>query len=319
MLTRRTFLATSTAGLVVPSLASASAPVKVTATTGMIADAARQVGGDLVQVTALMGPGIDPHSYRQTRSDIVAMTRADTVLWHGLYLEAQLEDFLLDLGKQRNVVAVGESVPEAELIAHEDYEGRFDPHVWMVPRLWSLVVESVAEAMTAAAPHHADVFAANAARYQAELMRLSDYAETTLASVPESARVLVTAHDAFGYLGRGFGYDVMGIQGISTESEAGLDRIRDLADMLVTRDIRAVFVETSVSDRNIRALIEGAAARGHEVVIGGELFSDAMGPDGTYEGTYIGMIDHNVTTIARALGATNVPPAGLNGELVHAS
>ncbi|MGX9356113.1 metal ABC transporter solute-binding protein, Zn/Mn family [Roseobacteraceae bacterium S113] len=320
MLSRRLFLAAAASGAAaLPSAAFAAGKVKIVATTGMIADAARQIGGELVEVTALMGPGVDPHSYRQTRSDIVAMTRADLVLWHGLYLEAQLEDFLMDMAARKPVFAVGEAVPQDALISHEDYDGRFDPHVWMVPQLWSYVADGVRAAMSEIAPDHADAFDTRAAAYQSELTRLSDYAETTLASVPDASRVLITAHDAFGYLGRGFGYDVMGIQGISTESEAGLDRIRTLVDMLVARDIRAVFVETSVSDRNIRALIEGAAAQGHEVGIGGELFSDAMGPDGSYEGTYIGMIDHNVTTIARALGADGVPAAGLNGALMHAS
>ncbi|WP_425040184.1 metal ABC transporter solute-binding protein, Zn/Mn family [Primorskyibacter sp. S187A] len=318
MLSRRSFLGTSAATIAVPHVSFASGQLEVVATTGMIADTARQIGGDLVNVTALMGPGVDPHSYRQTRSDIVAMSRADLVLWHGLYLEAQLEDFLLDLGRKRSVVAVGEAVPQDELISHEDYDGRFDPHVWMVPRLWVHVAEAIQATLSEAAPEHTDTFATNADAYRAELARLEEYAQSTLHIVPEASRVLVTAHDAFGYLGRGYGYEVMGVQGISTESEAGLDRIRTLVNTLVEREIGAVFVESSVSDRNIRALIEGAAAQRHDVKIGGELFSDAMGTQGSYEGTYIGMIDHNVTTIARALGAADVPIGGMNGTLAHA-
>lgn len=292
--------------------------LSIVATTGMIADAARVVGGGHVTVTALMGAGVDPHSYRQTRSDIVALTRADLVLWHGLYLEAQMEDFLADLARKTPVVAVAEGLPRENLLAHEDYEGRFDPHVWMDPVLWADVVRAVAEAMAAAAPGLADVFRRNAAGYREELAALSGYSRTTLESVPASQRVLLTAHDAFGYFGKAHGFEVLGIQGISTESEAGLNRISALVDTLVTRDISAVFVETSVSDRNIRALVEGAAARGHEVSIGGTLFSDAMGPEGSYEGTYLGMIDHNVTTIARALGA-DVPPGGRLGKLAMGS
>ena len=313
-LTRRHVLTAFAASIALPRLAAAQAPLSIVATTGMVADAARQVGGDLVSVTALMGPGIDPHSYRQTRSDIVAMTRADLVLWHGLYLEAQLEDFLLDLGRTRRVVAVGEAVPEAERIGHPDYEGRFDPHVWMDPDLWRNVVLAVRDTLGAARPDDAPTFAANAEAHLADLARLSDYKARSLASVPQEARVLLTAHDAFGYFGRGHGFEVMGIQGISTESEAGLNRIGELVDMLVERRIGAVFVESSVSDRNIRALIEGAAARGHEVRVGGEVFSDAMGPDGTYEGTYLGMMDHNITTIASALGG-DVPARGMDGKL----
>lgn len=313
MLTRRILLSLATAAaLAAPAMAQDR--LNVVTTTGMIADAARQVGGDLASVTALMGPGVDPHAYRQTRSDIVATAQADLVLWNGLYLEAQLEEFLLELAETRPVVAVAEAIPETQLIGSEDYEGRFDPHVWMNPNLWSRVVLATRDAMIEAAPDHAEAFTANAATHLAELSDLAFYSQTVLASIPAESRVLITAHDAFNYFGAAYGFEVVGIQGISTESEAGLQRIGDLVDMLVARDIRAVFVETSVSDRNIRALIEGAAAQGHEVVIGGELFSDAMGAPGTYEGTYLGMIDHNVTTIARALGG-QAPERGRIDEL----
>ncbi len=299
-------------------LFATSGPLNVVATTGMIANAARRVGGDKVNVNTLMGAGVDPHAYRQTRTDIVALTRADLVLWHGLYLEAQMEKLLLELADKQFVVAVGEGVAEAKLIAHEDYDGRFDPHVWMVPELWSDVVREVRAALSSAAPDHAEEFAANAEEYLTDIARLEAYAKETLSTVPEQARVLLTAHDAFGYFGDSFGFEVMGIQGISTESEAGLDRISELVNLLVERDIRAVFVESSVSDRNIKALVEGAAAKDHKVMIGGELFSDAMGEPGTYEGTYLGMIDHNVTTIAAALGGT-VPERGMDGKLAAGS
>jgi manganese/zinc/iron transport system substrate-binding protein len=294
--------------------ASAEAPVSVVATTGMIADAARAIGGDLVEVRALMGPGVDPHAYRQTRTDILALTRADLVLWHGLYLEAQMERFLLDLSQRQRVVAVGDAVPVDRLIAHDDYDGRFDPHVWMDPDLWVHVVTAVADALIATHPEGEAAFRANTEAHLSDLDRLSAYSSAVLATVPEHQRVLLTAHDAFKYFGAAHGFEVLGIQGISTESEAGLNRIGALVDMLVERQIRAVFVESSVSDRNIRALIEGAAARGHEVVIGGELFSDAMGEPGTYEGTYLGMIDHNATVIAAALGGV-APERGMDGRL----
>ncbi len=319
-LSRRDLLMTSfsAAALAGTPLRAQTAPLSVVATTGMIADAARRVGGPHVEVKALMGPGVDPHSYRQTRTDIQAAIRADLVLWHGLYLEAQMEEFLLKLGERGTAVPVGEAVPEAQLIGHEDYAGRFDPHVWMVPDLWTYVVGGVRDALTEAAPDHAESFAANAAAHLEELAQLGSYARTSLASVPDPARVLLSAHDAFGYFGKAYGFEVVGIQGISTESEAGLSRIGSLVDMLVSRDIRAVFVETSVSDRNVRALIEGAAAQGHKVVIGGELYSDAMGEPGTYEGTYLGMIDHNVTAIAGALGG-DVPARGMQGKLAAGS
>lgn len=322
MFARRSVLTLAAAGLMALGLSAPRALAEdrltVVTTTGMIADAARQVGGDLVDVTALMGPGIDPHAYRQTRSDIAALTRADLVLWHGLYLEAQMEEFFADLSRSRTVVAVAEALPQDRLRGHDDYEGRFDPHVWMDPDLWTLVVREVQRALTDARPAAAATFAANADAHVAEIARLAAYSAASLEQVPQEARVLLTAHDAFGYFGQAYGFEVLGIQGISTESEAGLNRIAELVDLLVERDVKAVFVESSVSDRNIRALIEGAAAKGHEVTIGGELFSDAMGPDGTYEATWIGMIDHNVTVIAGALGA-EVPPRGMDGRLAAGS
>ncbi len=311
---RRSFIAALAFAAALPLTAWAEAPLKVVATTGMIADAARQVGGDQVEVKGLMGPGVDPHAYRQTRTDIVAMTRADLVLWHGLYLEAQMEEFFHDLRRKRNVVAVAEGVDKSKLRAHDDYADKYDPHVWMSPVLWRDVVVEVQKALTEARPEAADAFAANAERHLADIDRLVDYANSVLSEVPEESRVLVTAHDAFGYFGQDFGFEVLGIQGISTQSEAGLNRIGALVDTLVDRKLTAVFVESSVSDRSMRALIEGAASRGHKVGVGGELFSDAMGEPGTYEGTYLGMLDHNFTVIAGALGA-DVPARGMDSKL----
>jgi manganese/zinc/iron transport system substrate-binding protein len=310
---RRTVLAGLAALAVSRPLAVAKAQdvLQVVATTGMIADAARTIGGNVVEVRALMGPGIDPHAYRQTRTDIVAMAQADLVLWHGLYLEAQMQEFMLTLEKEgRKIIAVAESLPHELLIAHDSYKDKFDPHVWMNPTLWSQVVLAIRDGLIVAAPQHETQFRVNADAHVAELAKLANYATEVLVSVPTTSRVLVTAHDAFNYFGAAYGFDVMGIQGISTDSEAGLQRMAELVDMLVQRNIKAVFVETSVADRNIRALIEGAAAKGHQVIIGGELFSDAMGPAGTYEGTYLGMIDHNATVIARALGGT-APERGM--------
>lgn len=310
MLTR---LATALATLLTTAT-MAAAQLTIVATTGMIADTARQIGGDQVEVRALMGPGVDPHAYRQTRSDIVAMTRADLVLWHGLYLEAQMEEFFQDLARRRTVVAVAEGLPRDLLLAHEDYENRFDPHVWMVPDLWQRVAANVLQALIDADPDSSDLYTTNAETFLSELETVSTYSHDVLPTVPQDQRVLLTAHDAFNYFGVAYGFEVLGIQGISTESEAGLARIAELVDLLVDRNVQAVFVESSVSDRNIRALIEGAAARSHEVHIGGELFSDAMGEPGSYEGTYLGMIDHNVTTITRSLGGT-APERGMTGQL----
>jgi manganese/zinc/iron transport system substrate-binding protein len=311
LIRRRSLLGAALAAPFLATAARTQGVPQVVATTGMIADTARALAGQGAEVRGLMGPGVDPHSYRPTRTDIAAMLGADLTLWHGLFLEAQMEDFLLQLGARRPVVAVAEAVPRDRLLAHDAYPDRFDPHLWFDPELWSLVGAAMAEALHGAGAEAApDALPA----WQAEAAALHAYAADILATVPEDSRVLVTAHDAFRYWGRAYGFEVEGIQGISTESEAGVARIGDLVALLVERGIRAVFVETSVSDRALRALIEGAAARGHEVVIGGSLYSDAMGPEGTYEGTWLGMLDHNATTVARALGG-QAPVAGRLGRL----
>jgi manganese/zinc/iron transport system substrate-binding protein len=312
IITRRALIGLLPAAALLPKIGFAATSPTIVTTTGMIADAAQRILGAPVQ--SILGPGMDPHSYRQTRSDIAAFVRADLVLWHGLRLEAQLVELMTDLSGRKEVVAVAEAIDPSRLLSDPNYTDHFDPHVWMDPLLWLEAVVAIEEALVRALPDQAEDLARNAATYRDEVTAIAAYATESLATIPESARVLVTAHDAFSYFGRAFGFEVEGLQGISTESEAGLTRIGDLVNLLVDRKITAVFVESSVPDRAMRALVEGAAARGHNVSIGGELFSDAMGADGTYEGTYPGMIDHNVTTITRALGGV-APARGLVGKL----
>lgn len=310
------------------SIASrASEPLNVIASTSIIADAAKQVGGERATVKALIAVNVDPHSYRQTRSDIVALSKADLILWNGLELEEQLEDLMQDMAKQKTVVAVAEQLPKSQLLKavekkglhdhghdHGHSHGAEDPHVWMSPRVWSRVVEVIRDAMIKAQPASADIFKSNAENYLKELAKLDSYAKKVLSSVPEQSRALITSHDAFSYFGAAYGYRVVGIQGISTANEPGLKRIADVAKMLADNKIRSIFVETSVAEDNVRAVIEGAAALGQKVELGGLLFSGAMGEPGTYEGTYIGMMDHNVTLVARALGGT-APVKGMDGKL----
>ncbi len=277
-------------------------PLEIVATTGMIGDLVAAIAGERANVRTLMGPGVDPHTYRQTRSDVVAMGEADAVFYNGLYLEAQLEDLLLELKTAKPVFALAESLPSELLRANETYQGRYDPHVWIVPALWSRVAIAARDALSNIDPEGKAIYEQNAAAYIAELGALEAYQRERLQTVPMQGRVLLSAHDAFGYFGSEYGFDVVGVQGISTESEAGLARIAALVEMIVERGIKSVFVESSVADRNVQAVIAGARARGADVSLGGELFSDAMGAPGTYEGTYLGMIDHNATTITRALG-----------------
>lgn len=306
MVARRMFLGLM-AGALVPRLGSADAPT-IVATTGMIADAARALTN--LPVTALIGPGMDPHGHRPTRSDILTLSRADLVLWHGLNLEAQFAKLMSGLAQKATVLAVAETLPADVLLSDPEYPDRPDPHVWFDPALWAEVTRAMEPTLAAFAP---DV-AAKGVAYRESIDAIGFYAKKVLDTVPAESRLLVTAHDAFAYFGRAFGLEVEGVQGISTESEAGLSRISALVDLLVDRRVPAVFVESSVSDRALRALIEGAAAKGHTVRIGGELFSDAMGPEGSYEGTWVGMMDHNATTIARALGG-QVPERGALGVL----
>jgi manganese/zinc/iron transport system substrate-binding protein len=288
-------------------------PYKAGTTVGMVADIVNQVAGDKAAVTNIIGTGVDPHLFNPTRSDVAVLLKSDIVFYAGLLLEGQMTDILLKISRKRPVYAVTELLEEGFLLKDVS-TNHSDPHVWMDVRGWMKAVEVVAAALTEFDPANADFYTKNSSEYLEKLENLHDYAKQVIGSIPDTHRIMVTAHDAFRYMGRAYGLEVMGIQGLSTESEAGLKDINRIVDELVQRKIPAVFVESSVSDKNVKALLEGAASRGHQVVIGGELFSDAMGKSGTYEGTYIGMIDHNVTTIARALGG-QAPEAGLNGKL----
>ena len=283
----------------------------------MITDIVRNVVGECAEVKGLIGEGIDPHLYKPTRGDVVKLNGADVVFYNGLLLEGKMTNVLARIaGSGKRVKAVTEAILEDAdyLLEKKDNSGHADPHIWMDVRGWMQAVAVVAETLSDFDPEHGSIYRKNAAQYTKKLETLDAYVKESIASIPEAQRVLVTAHDAFNYLGQATGLTVRGIQGLSTESEAGVRDIEELIDFIIERKVPAIFVETSVSDKNVRALIEGATAQGHSLQIGGTLFSDAMGQAGTYEGTYIGMIDHNVTTIARALGG-EVPEGGLQGKL----
>jgi manganese/zinc/iron transport system substrate-binding protein len=288
-------------------------PIKIGATVGMVADIVRVVAGEKAEVKNIIGSGIDPHVYNPTRSDVATLLKSDIIFYAGLLLEGQMSDILVKVSRKRPVHAVTELLEQKYLI-HDEQTSHSDPHVWMDVSGWMKAVEVVVDAMAAFDPPNKEHYTLNGASYLAQLQKLDDYVRQVIASIPSQKRVLVTAHDAFRYMGRAYGIEVVGIQGISTESEAGIKDINRIVDLLVNRQIPAVFVESSVSEKNVKALLEGAASRGHQVIIGGELFSDAMGRPGTYEGSYIGMIDHNATIIAIALGG-KVPEKGMQGKL----
>lgn len=289
-------------------------PIKATATVGMVADLVRAVGGPHVEVTQIMGAGVDPHLYKATRDDVALIAGGDVVFYSGLMLEGKMIDTLVKISRSKPVYAVTEIIDPRYLLEPEDFAGHYDPHVWMDVGAWAKCVDAVATALSEIDPDHAAEYRENAKRYQRELAELDEYGRRSIATVPRERRVLITSHDAFNYFGRAYGLDVQGVQGISTESEAGLQRINELVDLIVERGVRAVFVESSVPRKNVEAIVAGARSRGHDVVIGGELFSDAMGKEGTYEGTYVGMLDHNITLATRALGG-QAPEKGLHGKL----
>lgn len=290
-------------------------PYQIVTTTGMVGDIVRQVVGDHGEVSALMGEGVDPHLYEPTRSDVIQLQNADVIFYSGLLLEGRMSDTFVRLARAGNpIFAVTELIDPEYLIEVDEFPGERDPHLWMDVHAWSQCAQAVAEQMAELDPDNARHYLDNAASYRQTLEELDAYVQEVVGSIPEDHRVLITAHDAFNYFGRRYGLDVRGVWGISTQSEAGIRDIQRLVSFIVEQQIPAVFAETSVPDRAVRSLIEGANDRDHEVKLGGYLFSDAMGPSGTYEGTYIGMIDHNATTIARALGG-EAPEDGWQGEL----
>lgn len=286
-------------------------PLRVVATTTVVADLVRQVGGDRVAVDCLMAPGIDPHSYKPTPRDADRLAGADLVVASGLHLEGKLTDLLERLGRSRPVVLVGDSLPEADLITVGG--GLFDPHVWFDARLWSRCVPALVEALVRIDPAGEAEYRRRAAAHVRDLETADETVRRTIGTIPEGRRVLVTAHDAFRYFGRAYGIEVVGVQGTSTESEAGLNDINRLVTLLVERAIPAVFVETSVSDRNVAALVEGAAARGQRVAIGGRLYSDSLGGPGSGAETLVGTLEANARTIAAALGASPDKPSRPDG------
>lgn len=287
----------------------------IVTTCGMVTDIVREVAGDKAKVGGLMGEGVDPHLFKPTRDDVAKLLGADVVFYSGLMLEGRMTDTFLKVARRGTpVFAVTELLDEKFLLEPKEFQGHTDPHVWMDVRAWMEAVKVVGRSLGEVDPGNLSFYQQNAERYSAQLAKLEEYAKKTMSSIPKERRVLITAHDAFNYFGRAYGIDVRGIQGISTESEAGVADINKLVDFIVERKLPAIFVESSVSDKNIKALVEGSNSRGHSVRIGGQLFSDAMGQPGTYEGSYIGMIDHNVTAIARALGG-EAPERGLSGKL----
>ncbi len=275
--------------------------IEIVTTTGMIQDAVAHVAGDKAHVTALMGPGVDPHLYKATHGDLEVLSGADVIFYNGLHLEGKMGEVFEKLGRTRPVVAVSDIIPDSLLRTVPGFQGTHDPHIWFDVSLWKYAVRSISEFLQEYDSANAPIYEENAQRYLARLDSLHQSVKDRVQQIPESQRVLITAHDAFGYFGDAYAVEVRGLQGISTMSEFGLRDVTDLVNFIIARKIKAIFVETSVSQQSIKAVVEGCRQRNWNVRIGGTLFSDAMGKAGTPEGTYIGMVSANVNTIVEAL------------------
>lgn len=274
---------------------------RIVTTTGMLADAIKNIVGDSAQVQALMGSGVDPHLYKASQGDLTQLTHADIVVYNGLHLEGKMGEVLEKLGKLKPVIVGGEGVPTNQRKNSTQYENTFDPHIWFDVSKWMLVVNHLNKELKKLHPKNAAYYDANTNKYLSKLGVLHQKVIQMITKIPKEQRILITAHDAFEYFGAAYGMEVRGLQGISTVSEFGLKDITDLVDFIIENKIKAVFVETSVSTKAITAVVEGCKQKGFEVRIGGSLYSDAMGEEGTFEGTYIGMVNSNVATIVNAL------------------
>jgi len=292
---------TPTIGSAAVRSSDVTGPIRVTATTGMVADLVATVGGDRVSIQALMGPGVDPHLYKATQGDLQKLSDAEIIFYSGLHLEGKMIEIFERMSANRPTMAVTANLPEARLRRPPEFAGNFDPHVWFDVALWSECSRAVEGELARFDPAYAATYHANGEALRTRMTELDAWCRSEIATIPRERRLLVTAHDAFGYFGRAYDIEVMGLQGVSTVAEFGLQDLTRLVDTIVSRKVRAVFVESSVPKKSIEALAQGCRDRGHEVAIGGQLFSDAMGAAGTPEGHYDGMVRYNVSTIAGAL------------------
>jgi manganese/zinc/iron transport system substrate-binding protein len=280
-------------------------PIRVVCTTGQVAEMIQRIGGEHVAVDALMGPGVDPHLYSPVPSDLRKLTAADAIFYNGLHLEGRMGETFEKMARTRVTFAVTEGVEsrhDDRLREPPEFEGLYDPHVWHDPVLWGDCVKDAADALAEFDPKHAGVYRANAEAYRKELEDLDGFCRDEVAKIPKERRVLITAHDAFGYFGKRYDIEVHGLKGISTDEEKDLNRQEELQRMIIERKIPAVFVESAVAPKTIEALVEPCKAADWDLKIGGNLYADALGPAGTDDATYAGMIRHNVRTIATALG-----------------
>jgi len=275
--------------------------LNIVTTTTMVTDLVKNIGGDAVSVQGLMGSGVDPHLYKASAGDVSKLTNADMVFYSGLHLEGKLVDVFEKMGKNTNTIALGEILNKKELIGSEYFASNYDPHIWFNIEFWKQITVYLTEELSKLNPDNAELFEKNKTAYLEKLNALEKNVNQTISTLPKEKRVLVTAHDAFNYFGNEYGFEVVGLQGLSTATEAGVQDVQNLAKLIIDKKVKAIFVESSVPKRTIEALQQAVKAEGFNVKIGGTLYSDALGTSGTEEGTYIGMFSYNVKTIVEAL------------------
>lgn len=275
--------------------------IKVVTTTTMLTDLVSEIGGDHVSLQGLMGAGVDPHLYKASEGDVSKLYGADIIFYSGLHLEGKLVDVFEKMEGKKNTVSLGDRLPKDELIPSEYFASNYDPHVWFNIQFFKQFAQIVTQELSKADPANAESYSENNKKYQKKLDALESEIKSTIATLPEENRILVTAHDAFNYFGKAYGFQVVGLQGISTATEAGVKDVQNLSEFIIKNNIKAIFVESSVPRRTIEALQQAVLSKKHNVEIGGSLYSDALGNPGTVEGTYIGMFKYNVNTIVNAL------------------
>ncbi|HDZ15417.1 hypothetical protein LCGC14_0673240 [marine sediment metagenome] len=275
--------------------------LNIVTTTTMITDLVRNIGKDSVNVQGLMGSGVDPHLYKASEGDVSKLTQADVVFYSGLHLEGKLVDVFEKMGRNSNTIALADVLDKKELIGSAYFASNFDPHIWFNIEYWKQITGYLTQELAKLDPDNASFYEDNKTEYFKQLDILEDDVRNTIATLPEDKRILVTAHDAFNYFGEEYGFEVVGLQGLSTATEAGVQDVQKLAQLIIDKKVKSIFVETSVPKRTIEALQQAVNSKGYDVQIGGTLFSDALGNAGTDEGTYIGMFRYNVNTIVNAL------------------
>lgn len=276
--------------------------IQVVATTTQVDDLMRQIGGDKVQVTSLMGPGVDPHGFEPSPADTKTLQNADVIAYNGYHLEAIFTDVLENFEKEgKNVIRMSDAINEGQEIKSAEEGLENDPHIWFSVDIWKQAAQHTADELSQIDPDNKATYQKNADKYIKELSDLKAYIEKRTAEIPANSRYLVTAHDAFNYFGKQFGYEVVGIQGLNSQTEAGTGDISQVAETIAEHKVKAVFIESSVSDRNVQALIQAVQAKGENLEVGGELYSDALGSADEHADSYIDMYKHNIDTLVDAL------------------